>query len=1467
MNMIENIKTAEYVYSTYTKWGLKKFTCDVEYFTEEPLDDLSFVICSVLQAQNKVYDKRSMGVLLGFSLTNVNSKDGHMVYYDAAESSLFNDLLKQVEAEHLIKVENDTIFLTALGDISATKNTHYRFFKGNQGIYEHLKLKTDSIEKKSNFPFYSDMGLCTQIDQAKQIWPDDEQIENIIESMHTPLIEQIRLNSKEFVRIYKASLQEYFDIELKNVEIKLYQDQSGYFPIVIGKNGVAEKATQLVNNGLNDIQKENLILECLFQKLWADKSALFNNQTLSRFYDLVDFEELTKDSRTQWIDSDLVSVIFAHANPTCWKNISRYCDIDILCQNLATISDFVDWSILSVRVDDTFLKEKFIDYPWDLDAIAQDYNRKIEVIEQLILISKKTGEEWNWEELEKRLSDDFVLSHLDIVNVNLAKFTQDTDKVHVAMLSYPEKRWDWNLVESTFDLSFLLQSIDVIKRHLSFCTLIDRVFTDSYWSIQFAQSPIFNSVLQNESLDNGALSSCVLNNKDYIWCDAVIDCLTRAKLLVWESTQYMPGFECNPKLVWDKIFFAKYSCKVTSEAGYSCVSKHISTIDILKFNPNWQWDWVALSANEILLKDSSFYTLYGDSLNWSIVFDHIKDNEVFEKMDNIDSYLGKDVEAWEKFSSIASVDYVIQKYKESQFSWNWTVLTERILPILKLENLGNKLFVDRWNWKFLSKELPTDFIVEHLSTYSSYWNWEVVFDHILNPSNKTNFKMLDNIALALSSIEEENKKSAWTALTSKYSFKELKMLIQESIRRKGYWWDMTVFCQHKEFDVFNDLDLCRNLIDWDALSCSDAVNKSFTYNPKTGIRFEAWLEDMKSLFADKRNHWNYKLLSHFSSLQNQHWFLNRYKNEVDWLVISKDSKIFCEKDKQKFNEIIEKYKSFIDFKVLSERNDVDIRQIAKIHPQGDYDYNTLMRNNLIDVSLDMVDSMKDYPWDWYELTSKANIYPKPTFLLKHINNNLNWKFLSQQDNQALWGQADFITTIAKDKGISGQIDWYIISSRDYFPLIVLTDLPSNALNWKALSARKGIFKYLQTLEEYLNWDVISREVPAETLNLEFLKKYKSKINWYEICNNPAFRIDNTLLELFPNYIDWSVASASLNISFSKDLVERYKDKWNWPVLVKNKAFHNKINIADLPYGKEINIVEFIKHFPRTPKAYHFTHMDNALKIIRSMKLQSRNLATGCFSNSAGTNVLRTSKAHRFARFYFVPQSPTQFYNECLGKDSSDIRYYQKALNLGLPKCPMPVFLIFDVEELLMAMPDKCYYSNGNMQKDASRSFKVVDNPNMIKAKEIYTDSFSTKNERQQEFLIDGELDFSYLTKVQIRCYDEYQAATLRKELLGTKWENCIKVDRSLYTYKNKELSFQDNGDTINISSNYELPYELRITYNGVPPEIINKNKVLRQRNNNIYLTSSAEISKDSSFEVYFEVNTPRQGSWLIYKNE
>ena len=47
MNQIlDKINNAEYVYSTFTKWGLKRYSCDVAYYTEEPLDDLYYVIIS-----------------------------------------------------------------------------------------------------------------------------------------------------------------------------------------------------------------------------------------------------------------------------------------------------------------------------------------------------------------------------------------------------------------------------------------------------------------------------------------------------------------------------------------------------------------------------------------------------------------------------------------------------------------------------------------------------------------------------------------------------------------------------------------------------------------------------------------------------------------------------------------------------------------------------------------------------------------------------------------------------------------------------------------------------------------------------------------------------------------------------------------------------------------------------------------------------------------------------------------------------------------------------------------------------------------------------------------------------------------------------------------------------------------------------------------------------------------------------
>ena len=331
------------------------------------------------------------------------------------------------------------------------------------------------------------------------------------------------------------------------------------------------------------------------------------------------------------------------------------------------------------------------------------------------------------------------------------------------------------------------------------------------------------------------------------------------------------------------------------------------------------------------------------------------------------------------------------------------------------------------------------------------------------------------------------------------------------------------------------------------------------------------------------------------------------------------------------------------------------------------------------------------------------------------------------------------------------------------------------------------------------------------------------------------------------------------------MVDKYVDYWDWPSLVRNKAFFNKVEIRDKGYTKQENVIAFVEAFPRKPLAYHFTHMSNAVKIIKSHTLQSRNKADGVFENSAGTNVAITAKAHDFARFYFTPKSPTQFYNECLGKDKNDGKYYKNAFDLGLPKCPMPVFFIIDVEELLAKAVDKCYYSNGNMQKSATRAYKVIEDPNHISADEIYNKY--NKDARQQEFLVKDEVDLSVLSSLQICCYDRYQRDLL-KELVGmSPLKDRIIAKEDLYERTNRELYFTDTTESLEITTDYCNPFEFKIVYsNGNAPEILNPESILREKGNSIYMKRYLKVKKDKPFTIYFEVSEPRKGSWLIYTN-
>lgn len=1408
------LNNAEYIYSCNIKWGLKQYDCNVCHYTEEPLPDLDFVICSVLASNdNGAYEKRSLGIMLGFSLLGNQPER----YYDKAEEDLFSDLLSIVEGHRLIKVTEEKVQLTRLGRISLENSRMYRFYKGKQAIFEHLSLHHSSTKLSEMFPFYEDMGISTELKSISSYWPEDVEIPSIIGSSPDHLSQMLRLHSAQDNHIYSAEREKFFDIETKLVTIRLYSKNGEYIPVVFNGDKIAPQATCLLNSKGNELHKENAIMECLFKKLWDDRSAILNYETLEPYFELVDYRELTKDSRTLWSDRCLFDHIAKSADSTCWTNISEYCDLEIVYDNLDRYKDRFNWITVTSRAENEFLLKHIKEYPWDLEGLSEDTSRDTRVIEQLIVLKDEYSDEWDWDALGSRLEKEFVFKHLDLVNVDLGRYTDNTPEVRQCILDNIGRKWDWAVIEKEFDLSFILKNICAIKNHIGYEILFDRVFADTKWMPTFIEDRNFISIVKEEISSEGILSTLVFNQKDYLWDDRLIDLFESLGLIHWPSITYTKGFETNPHLQWTREFFCRYNDKVTTEIGKKHLSALLKDQTIITDFKEFGWDWTGLSRNG----------------NISVKF--IGQNQTLP--------------------------------------WDWSVLTERMFASIKnLSAIGNPRFVNKWNWDYLSEHLPEDFVIENLTKYACHWNWDIVADRLLKEDNRLNISWLTYIAKAIDEIRDSlTRESVWSYLTSKYRYEELKHLLEKTYADDNFAWDHSTFYEKPEFDVFTQVSECRRFIDWQALSSSSHIDKQLEYDPKSGYTEDSWNNDIKRLIAEYQQYWDFKGLSTFSNLNDKDWFLTRFAKELDWKYISGHSLIFTTQNKQELNRIINAYREHISFHALSQRTDIDIRQIMKIAPGKDYDYNALLKNDIIpELTIDEIKKLPNYEWDWTLISWKESFKLSSDFVTKHFNKPWDWNLLSQRDSKSVWSNQQLLNKIIENESISNAVRWDIVTGRKYFPAYtdILHRLPFDKINWKAISDNHGIMYLLSDFKDHLNWKIVSGNKRFDVNNIDILSEYSDKVNWHIICSREDFSFTDAVLSRFANKLDWTLISESEKIKFTVELVDKYHDYWNWRVLANNRAFYNNDKLRSRGYTNisQENISTFIDAFPvSTPRAYHFTHIHNAANIIKSGKLMSRNRADGIFENSAGTNVTITHKAHDFARFYFTSHTPTQFYNEFLGKDRDD-KYYESACKLGLPKCPMPIFFIVDIEELLTKFPNKCYYSNGNMQKCSTRAFKVIEDPHRINAEDIY-DEYN-KDARQQEFLFDDELDLTNLASLQICCYNNEQRDMLISWVDGSPLSDKIIVKSSLYNAENKQLKFEDSVDYLKVSTaNYIGQYEFKVEYAERLPEVIDTRYVIREKGNAIFFSNQVSIKKDAPFKIYFESSYPRKGSWLIYNNK
>lgn len=1539
MNWKDIVKDSELIYAStqedigFKTWSLKKTKCSISFYEEYQINDIDKIICSIIDKNDSKIDEERLATILGFNI--VDDFDRKIKRYaDKAELEVFRTIVKPVADWGLVEQYKKDYKLTELGEKALKEGKKYKFYSGQIELLENQNIKPVNSFDNKYFPFYSTLGIHSKVSNKKEIKYEDIEVKDVFSKTDCDLIRRHILQSKEELTIYKSEESKLFDFGSCQVDIRLFKHHNDYLPVIFYNSIICETATKLLNNIDNITEKKKKIEWALYLKLVKDPDATLDFETVIPFKDLLELDSLIEDKRLVWSDNNLFNFIAENANADQWYKISNHCSVDVLKLHIDECSNKLDWTTLSLRFDDNFIVQHPTTYPWNYEVLATKENINIDIIKTLLLIPELKEKEWDWEVIMPQLDFGFIKSNIDRVDFELSELTKSNNSEVQSLISaYPYKNWDWGYVSNEYDLWYILDNIKELGEYINLQKILNRAFSSSEYSEMFCNSLDFERTII-EAREN-KLSSFSPNMSDYNWSDSLIDLLERTKYLTWESGKIILGFECNPYFQWTYANFQKYHSKITTERGFDFLSSKIKNTNLVLDFEKFNWNWNLISTNKDLINNSDFIQRFKTKLDWSLLLPKIS-GETFESIfnnTNILNFLNLHPENWSLITLKPSKEFIL---KHIDLDWDWNVLTRRFCKTIKIESLGNERWVDKWDWKYLTKNLSLDdvlekldlyierwdwdyisssatkeFILDYLPKYNNFWNWEILLKEQIEECDLS-IQELYKIATCISIFDVDFNNKLWSILTHKYSLDRLIELIEQTRAFDAFNWDYQYLYNLDDFNARKYLRDYSESINWELFSKSNSLNKALRHD-KSLFSYSVWINDILKLLRNKNYDWDFKALSVLDSINWNDTVLKIKTKLWDWDYLSEFSG--CFKKGKGFSGRFSIFSENMNFSVFSKRVDSEITEalISKTIKK-DWDWTAISHNSSIILSLSFVQNNSSKEWDWKHLSTRKDIVFDNDIFEKLINKDWDWNEISQRDD-IIFSE----NLILKLK--SKNLDWLLVSkNKSFVPSAkVLSILKGQDLDWKSISENSNLSKnvlwdykelldwvivtsnsklikisdkeVLQKYAEYLNWNYISKSNNFKT-SIENLLLFKTRVNWEHINEREDLNITEKHLVHFAKELNWSKASNSQYINFTEELIEKYREFWDWQALKHNPQFYEYLDTTLRKYKNEFNCVTFIEHFnSRTPYIYHFTHLFNAIDIIKSRKILSRNKAEGKFANAAGNLVARRDTAHNFARFYFRPQTPTQFYNECLGHDSESgymktwkywdgdwvhcskwKSYYTQARNLGLPKCPIPVFFKFDLKEVLMKMQNKSFYSTGNMQTNWSQVKKVVQDPNSLNVSHLYSDVNDFDNYKQysqQEFLVEEEFDFTTLDSFEIICYDK-EYANLLKYQLGDD-PICEKINSNgsgIYHRGNRELNLLQNDSVIRIESKYRGDAYLSIRGEGLSEiEILEIDTIQKETNTELIAYPSVKFTKtDKPIEVHFVDTSIGKRDWLVYKN-
>ncbi|CAF4087339.1 unnamed protein product [Rotaria sp. Silwood2] len=211
--------------------------------------------------------------------------------------------------------------------------------------------------------------------------------------------------------------------------------------------------------------------------------------------------------------------------------------------------------------------------------------------------------------------------------------------------------------------------------------------------------------------------------------------------------------------------------------------------------------------------------------------------------------------------------------------------------------------------------------------------------------------------------------------------------------------------------------------------------------------------------------------------------------------------------------------------------------------------------------------------------------------------------------------------------------------------------------------------------------------------------------------------------------------------------------------------------------------------------YHYTHLENAVSILRDHTLKSRHFCqTNNFKDSSAYDFMSQTddQVNHYVRFYFRPCTSTQLNNENLGSNKS------KKRNNYTPICPVPIFFCINLRAILNIPNLKWKISIRDMSSQHTEYDCTMDIIKQFDFCGLFKDS-DIKRCKQLEFLIENQLDFELLPNDAINLI--FQDSDAKKSLESMLPEQIYntEIKRNYFFGKNNRVFINHDSQQDHIS--------------------------------------------------------------------